>query len=123
MRKRKSAASGLIALLAATVPSAALAHAFPDHAVPAVGSTIAKAPAQVRIWFTERLEPAFSKVEVRNAKGERVDLGDAKVDERDQTLIRVSLKRLSAGTYKVVWHAVSVDTHATDGDFSFMIEG
>src|SRR6202011_73050 len=34
------------------------AHAFVDHAEPAVGSQIRSAPTQVKIWFTEKLEPA-----------------------------------------------------------------
>ena len=33
----------------------------------------------------------------------------------------VALKALSAGTYHVHWHAVSVDTHTTQGDFSFTV--
>jgi hypothetical protein len=36
--------------------------------------------------------------------------------------MQVSLKKLPPGTYKVRWHAVSVDTHATDGDFSFTVK-
>lgn len=122
MSKRKWAMVGTALVFAAAAPSAARAHAFPDHAVPAVGGTIEKAPTQVQIWFTEKLESAFSKVEVRDAKGARVDRGDAKVDARDPTLLRVSLKLLMPGTYKVVWHVISVDTHATRGDFSFTVE-
>ena len=40
------------------------AHAFIDHAEPAVGSQIHDAPAQVKIWFTEKLEPALSKIQI-----------------------------------------------------------
>ena len=35
------------------------------------------------------------------------------------TILRASLKPLAAGTYKVVWRVVSVDTHVTNGDFRF----
>ena len=37
------------------------AHAFVDHTEPAVGSQIHSVPSQVKIWFTEKLEPAFSR--------------------------------------------------------------
>ena len=100
----------------------ASAHAFPDHAQPAVGSTVSPAPVAVKIWFTGKLEPAFSKLAVRDASGAAVDKGDAAVDPQDATLMQVSLKPLPPGTYKVHWHAVSVDTHATDGDFSFTVK-
>jgi hypothetical protein len=100
----------------------AFAHAFPDHAQPAVGGTVSPAPSEVKIWFTGKLEPAFSKLDVHDASGAAVDRGDATVDSQDATLMHVSLKPLPAGTYKVHWHAVSVDTHATDGTFSFTVK-
>ena len=31
----------------------------------------------------------------------------------------IGLKELSPGAYKVNWRALSVDTHKTEGDFSF----
>ncbi len=99
----------------------ALAHAFPDHSMPAVGATISQSPADIRIWFTQKLEPAFSTIEVLDPSGARVDLDDAQVDAQDPSLLRVSVKPLAAGNYKVIWHVVSVDTHITDGNFSFTV--
>jgi hypothetical protein len=100
----------------------AFAHAFPDHAQPAIGSTVSPAPHEVKIWFTQKLEPAFSKLDVHDATGAAIDQGDAAVDPQDATLLHVSLKPLAAGTYKVHWHAVSVDTHVTDGNFTFTVK-
>jgi hypothetical protein len=100
----------------------AFAHAFPDHAQPAIGGTISPAPSEVKIWFTEKLEPAFSKLDVHDAAGATVDKGDAVVDAQDATLMHISLRPLPAGTYKVHWHAVSVDTHTTDGNFTFTVK-
>jgi copper resistance protein C len=99
----------------------ASAHAFLDHAVPAVGSTVAVSPPEVSAWFTEEVEPAFSKIEVTDASGNRVDKGDSHVDPSDPTLLHVSLKSLGPGTYQVHWHVVSVDTHHTQGDFTFTV--
>lgn len=121
MKMHNLVRAGLIASLLAGASPAAFAHAFPDHAAPAVGSTVAPAPRQVEIWFTEKLEAAFSRIEVRDAKGERVDRDDARLDPRDQNLLLVSLKPLPPGTYTVRWHVVSVDTHATEGDFTFTV--
>ena len=55
--------------LVALLPAAALAHAMLDRASPRVGSTVAAAPKELMLWFTEKLEPAFSTAEVRNAQG------------------------------------------------------
>ncbi|HEX4192184.1 MAG TPA: copper resistance protein CopC [Stellaceae bacterium] len=110
------------ALSLVAVAPRAFAHAFPDHAQPAVGSTVSPAPSEVKIWFTGKLEPAFSKITVQDASGATVDKGDAAVDPQDATLMHVSLKKLPPGTYKVHWHAVSVDTHATEGDFNFTVK-
>ena len=106
---------------AALVSVAALAHAFLDHALPAVGATVAQAPTEVTLWFTQGLEPAFSGCAVTNAAGERVDTGQVTVDPKDPQELHVALKALPPGDYKVSWHVVSVDTHRTIGDFSFTV--
>jgi copper resistance protein C len=111
----------LMVLLALASP--VFAHAFPDHASPAVGAIVAQAPAEVQIWFSEKLEPAFSRIEVLDAKGQRVDAGPSRLDAQDSSLLLVALKPLSPGVYKVVWHVVSADTHATEGDFTFTVGG
>lgn len=112
-------------VLAALLLGAGVAsgHAFLDHAEPRVGSTVKAAPAQVRVWFTQDLEPAFSTLEVVNQAGDRVDRGAAKVDAASPALLQVPLKRLGPGTYRVKWRVLSVDTHVTEGDFTFRVEG
>jgi len=107
----------LAALLAA--PASASAHAMLDHATPAVGSTVA-APKEVVLSFTEKLEPKFSSIEVRDAKGASVHAGKA-TPGGAPTELRVALKPLQAGTYKVIWRVLSVDTHRTQGSFSFRV--
>ena len=99
--------------------SLAGAHAFLDHATPAVGSAVHGAPAQVKLWFTQELEPAFSSVRVMDRSGRQVDKGDPQVDRADATLLQVSLPQLAPGTYRVAWRVLSVDTHVTEGDFTF----
>ncbi len=109
--------AGLLVGLA--MASTALAHAMLDRAVPRVGSSVHVAPARVELWFSEPLEPALSTLRVVDASGHPVDRRDAAVDPRDGTHLSVSLLSLPPGRYRVVWRAVSVDTHATAGDFTF----
>jgi len=99
----------------------AWSHAFLERAEPRVGSTVKAAPSQVRVWFTETLEPAFSTLEVVNQSGDRVDRGPAHVDAANPAMLQVPLKRLAPGTYRVKWRVLSVDTHVTEGDFTFRI--
>jgi methionine-rich copper-binding protein CopC len=99
--------------------SQAGAHAFLERADPRVGSTVRTAPTQVRLYFTEKLEPAFSSVRVVSGTGEQVDKGDAQVEPTSPKQLRVSLPPLPPGTYKVIWRVLSVDTHVTEGEFSF----
>jgi methionine-rich copper-binding protein CopC len=37
-------------------------------------------------------------------------------------MMRVGLKGLGAGTYKVNWRVLSVDTHRSEGNFTFSVE-
>jgi copper resistance protein C len=112
----------ILALAFATLTiSLAKAHAFLDHATPAVGRSVSASPASVTIWFTQELEPAFSSIEVQDQSGARVDTGDAQVDTKDASILHVSLKPLPAGKYKVIWRVVSVDTHPTEGTFTFTV--
>jgi methionine-rich copper-binding protein CopC len=109
-----------IGLFVILFPAAALAHAMLDHASPRVGGTVATAPKELTLWFTEKLEPAFSTAEVRNAQG-AVQSGKAQVDSSDRTELRVPLKTLAPGTYSVNWRVLSVDTHRTQGSFTFRV--
>jgi methionine-rich copper-binding protein CopC len=97
------------------------AHAFVDHAEPAVGSQIHAGPTHVKIWFTEKLEPALSRIQVFDTSGLEVDKRDVKIDQSNAALLTVSLPELKPGKYKVVWRAVSVDTHVTTGNYLFEI--
>jgi methionine-rich copper-binding protein CopC len=67
------------------------------------------------------LEPAFSTIEVRSESGAVVSSGKAQVDAKQRTQLRVPLKPLAPGTYKVIWRVLSVDTHHTQGDFTFKV--
>jgi len=99
---------------------AAYAHAHLDHAVPAAGSTVDTPPHEVTLTFTQNLEPAFSTVSVTDAKGADVGQGKAAISGN---VMRLDLKPLGTGSFTVHWHAVSVDTHITEGTFLFQVGG
>ena len=85
------------------------------------GSTVKEAPKEVVLSFTEKLEPKFSSIEVHDATGCRHARRQGQRRPGEPTQMRVSLKPLPPGTYKVIWRVLSVDTHRTQGSFTFRV--
>src|SRR6202023_2215917 len=113
---RRSKIVGIIPLLLLLATGEAAAHAFLDHAEPRVGNKVATAPREVTLWFTQKLEPAFSTV--TDSAGQRIDTGKPRVSGNQMS---ISLRPGGTGTYHVTWHVLSVDTHTTDGNFTFQV--
>ncbi|WP_018261668.1 copper homeostasis periplasmic binding protein CopC [Methylobacterium sp. WSM2598] len=109
----------LIALILTAAGGPAWAHAELVTASPRVGSTVPVPPSEVRLSFSEGVEPHFSGMEVTAADGHSVTAGRVQAQGAE---MRVALARgLPPGTYRVTWHVVSVDTHRTQGSFTFEI--
>ena len=72
----------------------------------------------MKVWFTQKLEPAFSSITVTNSAGQRVDTGKTRVSGNQMS---VSLRSGGAGAYRINWRVLSVDTHRTDGNFTFRV--
>ena len=115
MRILTLATTALLTLLASITADA---HAFLDHAEPRVGTTVPTAPREVVLSYTQNLEAAFSSAEVSDANGARVDQGKPRISG---STMRVSVKPLPPGTYRVRWQVLSVDTHTTEGAFNFHV--
>jgi methionine-rich copper-binding protein CopC len=111
----------LLAAHALPVPGAA--HALLERATPRVGQTVAAPPPEVAIDFTEQPEPAFSTIEVRDASGQRIDKGDVHVAADNPKRLVVSLAAAARGTLRVSWRVTSVDTHVTEGHYTFRVTG
>jgi copper resistance protein C len=111
----------VLAAAACVIAQAAAAHAFLDRASPAVGSEVSVAPPALALTYTEPVEPLFSSVQVTGANGVRVDDGKP-VAEDGGRVLSVKLKPLLPGVYAVEWHVTSVDTHKTEGHFTFTVK-
>jgi len=107
-----------LCLLALMLPSAAMAHAMLEHAQPSAGAQMRTAPSQLRLDFSEPLEPAFSGVNVTDSANRSVTSGTPAISG---TAMTIALKAIPPGEYRVQWHAVSVDTHRTEGSYSFTV--
>lgn len=103
-------------------PAAAWSHAHPEQRVPDANAKLQKAPSEVKIRFTEELEPAFSTLKVTDRQGHPVNDGDSQVPNGKPRLLVAPLKSLAPGTYTVRWHVVARDGHTTQGHYTFEVE-
>jgi methionine-rich copper-binding protein CopC len=99
----------------------AWATAFLDHAEPAVGGIVDVPPKEIRIWFTQELEPALSQIQLFDHHNKLVTQNHTTVDSSDPSLLILPVPTLVSGVYKVSWKVMSVDTHMTVGTFSFTV--
>jgi copper resistance protein C len=93
-----------------------------QQAEPRVESRLKRAPDEVKLYFTERLEPAYSTVRVLDGQGAQIDRRDSRVDRTNPALLRATLPALAPGTYTVRWRVLSIDADVTEGSFTFRIE-
>ena len=104
-------------------PAIASAHAILLRSDPAKDSVLSIAPTQVRMWYSEALNPAFSTAVVVNGANNRVDNRDAHVSASDQTEMDVTLQpNLPPAVYIVIWRTDSADDgHILRGSFIFSV--
>ncbi len=110
----------LVLVLGCVAASPALAHAFLQSANPTVGSVVKTAPTLL-LSFTEDLEVPFCSVAVTDAMGMNVEAGKPQAVPGHGDEIMVPLKITMPGKITVTWHALSVDTHKTEGHFTFTV--
>ena len=128
LRPRRTRRNILIALLFAlsltlTLPAIASAHAILLRSDPAKDAVLNRAPQQVRMWFSEDLNPAFTTAAVVNAKNQPVDQKDAHVAAGDSKEMDISLKaNLPPSVYIVIYRTDSAeDGHILRGSFIFTV--
>lgn len=95
----------LALLLLLVVTAAAMAHSRPTRFDPAPGAVLDTAPVRVQAWFTSeiRRDPNWSFLQVTDAQGNRVDVGELQLST-DRLSMTVDLRAgLAAGRYLVTW--------------------
>jgi hypothetical protein len=120
---RRALLLAAVAVLPGASIRCAFAHALLDKSEPARRATLTKPPAAVRLWFNERLEPAFSSLDVVDAAGRPVTTDSARVSARDPKLLELALPALAPGAYTVRYKVLSVDGHTVKASFPFTVKG
>ncbi len=97
------------------------AHAKIDKAEPKADSELSRAPKQIRLQFSDTLEPAFTKIMLLDAKNVAITLPKALVDSADTRVVSVQLPVLGAGAYLVRWSTMTRDSHKVKGEYRFKV--
>jgi copper transport protein len=98
------------------------AHANLSRSEPPANAVLAQPPDEIRLWFTEPLEPEFSSIVLRDADGISLELPPSQVDPADAFQMFLLPGDLPDGLYTVAWRALSAaDGHPSQGSFPITI--
>jgi len=106
--------------IAMSIAGVASAHSFPESQTPSAGQKLASAPAEVTINFDAPIEKLFAKLEVTDADGRNEAAGAPQISD-DGRHMSVKVGSLKPGDYTVKWAVVGIDTHHTEGSYTFSI--
>ena len=111
-----------LAIALTCVGGEARAHSFPEEQHPSAGQTLATSPAEITIKFDAPIEKLFAKVQVLDANGKDHAVGAPDVSS-DGTVLTSKVEALKPGDYTVKWMVLCVDTHHSEGSYSFTVGG
>jgi copper transport protein len=114
----------LLATVAALLaPSITSAHAELIQATPTPNASLAEAPAEITIAFSEPIDSDAAIIDLLDRSEARIGgVGPVEV-EADGRLARAPLPPLDPGTYTVSYQVISaVDGHATTGRYAFLVD-
>lgn len=97
------------------------AHAHLAKSEPQDDATLKNAPPTISIEYTELLELNLSSLVLKDGKGKAIETGKLQHVNDNKKTLAIKPPVLSPGTYRVEWGAASVDTHRTEGSFTFKI--
>jgi methionine-rich copper-binding protein CopC len=109
-------------LVLLVVPGVSLAHSNLERSDPADGATLGQAPSEARLWFSEELEPQFTRAVAYDEKRQPVSLGSRVAADDPRLLIVILQPGLASGWYDVDWQSqAKLDGHLVRGTITFGI--
>lgn len=119
-RLKKCIFAAAVLAIATSYSIGASAHSFPESEIPSAGQKVASAPSEVTINFDAPIEKLFAKLEVTGADGANHAAGAPQVSD-DGRRLSVKVNPLKPGDYMVKWAVVCIDTHHTEGSYTFTV--
>jgi methionine-rich copper-binding protein CopC/putative copper export protein len=120
--RTRLAAAAVVLLAVVLTPAVLFAHAHLIRSTPPANAILTAAPTSLSLWFSERPELKFSKVELLDSTGSAVPLGRLTMAPDDATGITAPITTaLPSGRYTIVWRTAAADGHATNGKLTFTL--
>lgn len=117
MKRFMPVAAAAIVTTAMSLP--AFAHSELTGSNPTDGQTVTKAPDEVSITFSGKIEKG-SDITVTDSQGKEVESNDLTIDNTEMT---ASFDEpLENDEYKVDWNVLSADGHPVEGTYSFSVD-
>ncbi|MCG3776162.1 MAG: Copper transport protein YcnJ [Nitrospira sp.] len=113
----------VLAMMTCLHVAPALAHSMLVKAEPPRRAVLAKAPAQVRLWFNEELEGEYASLIVLDAEKHPVTEIKPQLAPDDPKSIVLPLPELTPGKYSVKFRVLSIDGHVVESSFDFTVKG
>jgi len=120
-RARRLLVLFLVAGAALAVPAAAFAHAALLATSPSASRIVNVPPKEVRLTYSEPVEPRFAIVSVTDPAANQVTDGPPERSPTNPDQLVVPLKKLEQGWYLVYWRVISADGHPVRGAFTFAV--
>jgi copper transport protein len=96
----------------------ALAHALIVDSSPPDAAVLGSPPGEIRVRFSEPVQPFGPGISVLDPGGRAVSLGPVQVSGSE---LVAAFPAATPGTYLVRWRIVAEDTHPTRGQLSFSV--
>ena len=116
-------------LAALALAGAAQAHPKLLASTPSANTSVVK-PGKIELKFSEALIGPMTGAELvmtgmpgmANHAPMKITGFTAAIGQDRKTLTLMLRRALTAGTYRVIWHAVAADTHRVQGTFTFTVK-
>jgi methionine-rich copper-binding protein CopC len=118
---RAAGAAVFLGLAITSLTQPAAADALLQQARPAVGGSVSSAPSTIELHFSEGVEVRYSQVSVTGPDGTVPVSRPVNGGAKTVLVVQVN-QQLKPGRYRVHWSVLSVDTHKTQGSFSFQVQ-
>ncbi len=105
-------------------PATAIAHPRLRRSTPAADDTLARAPAELRLTFSEPIELRFTRIMIMGRGGAPVPMGAVtRLPDSLGTVVVAIGRSLEPGEYVVGWQAAGDDGHVVRGHYRFLVTG